>query len=112
MMLHACTQPPFSIYGLLGRTERGSFWRQPDEVIDTVSENVSQIARRASGGRVRLRTNSRVLMLRMGLKTLEIAPCMPLCGSAGADVFLGIGESSRYVGFIAPENAQNRICDA
>lgn len=112
MEFHACTQPPFSIHGLLGRREPGAFWRLPDPVIDTVSENVSQIARRASGGRVRFRTDARTLHLRMGLKSLEVAQCMPLCGSAGADVFLGRGAESRYLGFIAPEDYQTRVVES
>ena len=47
MRFYSCIQPPFSLHGLLGRREEGAFWRLPDEVIDTVSGNVSKIARRA-----------------------------------------------------------------
>lgn len=112
MIFHSCTQPPFSIHGLLGRREPGAFWRLPDEVIDTVSESVSQIARRASGARVRFRTNSRRIVFRMGLKTLEVAQCMPLSGSAGADVFLGTGARSRYAALIAPEHYGSRTVES
>ena len=111
MEFRSCTQPPFSIHGLLGRREPGAFWRLPDSIIDAVSENVSSIARRASGGRVRFRTDSRSLAVRMGLKALEVAQCMPLTGSAGADVFLGVGAQSRYVGFVAPETYGNRVVE-
>lgn len=104
MKFYSCLAPPFSIHGLLGRREIGAFWRLPDSVIDTVSENVSKIARRASGGRVRFRTDSKTIVFRMGLKTLEVAQCMPLSGSAGADVFLGVGADARYAALIAPED--------
>lgn len=104
MKFYSCLEPPFSIHGLPGRREAGAFWRLPDSVIDTVSENVSKIARRASGGRVRFRTDSQTVVFRMGLKSLEVAQCMPLSGSAGADVFLGVGEESRYAALIAPED--------
>lgn len=108
MRFYSCLEPPFSIHGLLGRREPGAFWRLPDNVIDTISEDVSKIARRASGGRVRFRTDSKTIVFRMGLKSLEVAQCMPLSGSAGADVFLGAGAESRYAALITPENYDSR----
>ncbi len=111
MRFYSCIQPPFSLHGLLGRREEGAFWRLPDEVIDTVSGNVSKIARRASGGRVRFRTDSPKIVFRMGLKTLEVAQHMPLSGSAGADVFLGQGAASRYAALIAPEDYTHKTAE-
>ena len=118
MRFYSCIQldgqkgkTPFSLHGLLGRREEGAFWRLPDEVIDTVSGNVSKIARRASGGRVRFRTDSPKIVFRMGLKTLEVAQHMPLSGSAGADVFLGQGAASRYAALIAPEDYTHKTAE-
>lgn len=108
MRFQSCLEAPFSLCGLLGRIEEGAFWRLPDDIIDTISPNISLIARRSSGGRVRFRTNASEISFRMRLKNLEPAQCMPLSGSAGADIFTGVGENSRFCGFIAPENYEDR----
>lgn len=111
MKWYSCTEPPLSVHGLLGPYREGRFWRLPEDVIDTVSPEVSLIARRSSGGRVRFQTDSRTVTLRMRLKTLEVAPCMALCAAAGADVFLGRGMESRFVAYVAPETYENKCAE-
>ena len=53
----------FSVHGLAVK-EGGVYWRLPADVIDTVSPDVSKLARETAGARVRFRTDSADLQVR------------------------------------------------
>ena len=62
-------EAPFKISGLkhIDR-EKGEYYRLPLDVIDTISKNVSSLARCSASGRVRFRTDSRTLSIRYKVK--------------------------------------------
>jgi len=104
MKFYSCTDTPIRLCGLCVNGADGNFWRMPADVVDTINDGVKGLGRRSTGGRVRFRTNSKAVSVKVTLKTLSVDPCIPLPGSAGADVFLGTGLTARYVCVIAPRN--------
>ena len=61
------------------------------------------LGRRCAGGRVRFETDSPRVLIRMTLDACREDINIPLSGSAGADIYLGSGRSSAYLGYIAPK---------
>lgn len=55
-------ESPLEIYGL-ALAASGRYWRLPEDVIDTVSPEVSNLARQTAGARVRFRTDSATLQI-------------------------------------------------
>ncbi|MBQ4090187.1 MAG: hypothetical protein IJC56_09985 [Clostridia bacterium] len=108
MKTYFFTESPIEICGLdvIDRENR-NFWRLPDEESMQVSDYVRDRSKTAGGGRVRFRTNAKNLTIKMELKTLERDPCMAVCASSGADVLLGTGIHSRYLGLINPATYEN-----
>lgn len=102
MRFHDITEAPIKIYGLAYNGEGGNFDRLPREAAASVSEGVKGLGRRNTGGRVRFRTNSRNLNVKYTLKTLGNDIRISLCGSAGCDIYSGIGSDSRFIGFVQP----------
>lgn len=60
------------------------------------------LGRRAAGGRVRFCTDSGEISIRMTLEHAREDINIPLSGSAGADIYLGKGQDSTFLGYIAP----------
>ena len=102
MKTYHITESPIRIYGLntIDAKER-NFWRLDDQIMKKMPQ-YSELGKRSVGGRVRFITNSAGITIRMELKTLEVDRCMCLPGSAGADIYYGTGEASRFAGYVAP----------
>ncbi len=94
---------PLKVHGLMF-DDKGEITRIPQSVADLVNENTAKRNRNAVGGRIRFKTNSKVLELSVKLASNRIDWAIPLSGSAGADVFVGKGELARKIGNIAPHN--------
>ena len=89
--------------------ENHIYRRLPEEETSQVNDIVHRRSATPAGGRVRFRTNSKKLRLEMQLETLTVDPFIPVCGSAGADIFLGSGMASRYLGILFPgDNYTNK----
>lgn len=96
------TDSPIRIHGLNTIDAlTGNFWRLDEQIMKKMPQ-YSEAGKRSVGGRVRFITNSPYITIRMELKTLEVDRCICLPGSAGADVYYGTGEVSRYAGYVAP----------
>lgn len=97
------TQQPIKIYGLaIKDSEKGRFWRLPPEMIEKMPQ-YEFLGKRTVGGRVRFCTNSENITIKMTLAQSKEDKTIPLVGSAGADVYLGKGKDSKYLGYISPE---------
>ena len=108
MKTYLCTEHPIEIYGLdVIDPEKEIYWRLPDEESAPVSNYIRERSKTACGGRVRFRTDSKNVTVKMKLHTLGVDPCIAVCGSSGADVFTGAGINSAYVGQINPRNYEN-----
>ncbi len=108
MKTYCFTESPVEIYGLdVIDKETKSYWRLPDEETAPVSDYVRERSKTACGGRVRFRTDSVNVTIKMELVGNGVDPCMAVCASAGGDVFTGTGIHSRYIGQINPRNYEN-----
>lgn len=89
IVYHGCLSEPFQVHGLMAPTEQTPFFhRMPREVAESVSEKVGILYRNSAGGRVRFRTNSSRIAVRV--KFLEVTRCVhfSLLGTAGFDLYL------------------------
>lgn len=102
MKFYHITDAPLKIYGLAVKDrEKRHFWKLPPEALEQFPR-YSYLGRRAAGGRVRFCTDSGSLAVRMTLAQTKEDINIPLSGSAGADIYLGRGRESRFLGYIAP----------
>lgn len=96
------TEEPLTIHGLaVADSESRKFYRLPEYMLKRMPQ-YEFLGRRASGGRVRFLTDSAELVIRMTLAAAKEDVNIPLSGSAGADIYLGKGQASVYLGYLAP----------
>ena len=82
-------EEPFSIHGLLDPHDGAPYHRIPQEVADATNDGVKWLNCHTSGGRVRFKTNSPHLAVKVKLSGVGLMPEMTLVGTAGLDVYLG-----------------------
>lgn len=87
--------------------EKGFFRRLPENETILVTESLNERAKSACGGRIRFRTDAKILKLSYTLAGNRVDICIPICGSSGADVMEGIGLESKYLGLINPMQYEN-----
>lgn len=110
MKTFSITEKPIEIFGVEVIDEKEKkFWRLPHEETILVNENLSERSKSACGGRVRFRTNSKTLTVKLELLTLNIDICMAICASSGADIYVGSGLNSKYVGLLNPNRYDNHF---
>lgn len=80
-------EEPFEIYGLYSPKEEGPFKRLPDEIGINVSENVKHLYTNPSGGRIRFKTDSEFIGVRVKFPYTAARSIMPLHATAGFDVY-------------------------
>ena len=94
-----CRQEPFRIYGLLLPTEETPhFMRMPQSIADRVNVQVQTLSCNTAGGRIRFKTDSAKVAVRVWTHGVLKAPHFALTGSAGLDVY---GDGA-YRGTIVP----------
>lgn len=102
MKFYHITEKPIKIYGLaVTDREKRKFWRLCPEIMEKMPQ-YQFLGKRSVGGRVRFRTDSANLCVRMTLAQAKEDINIPLSGSAGADIYLGKKRDSRFLGYIAP----------
>jgi hypothetical protein len=83
-----CRQAPFRIYGLMWPTEDTPYFhRLPQAVADRVNDGVAALCCNTAGGRLRFRTDSSWIAVRVQMKSVMKAPHFPLTGTAGLDLY-------------------------
>ncbi len=87
---------PFSVHGLCNPYDGTPYHRIPQEVADATNEGVRWLNLHTSGGRVRFKTTSPHLAVRVKLSGVGLMPHMTLVGTAGLDVYLGFAGEYRY----------------
>jgi len=81
----------------------GTFCRMDPKVLPKMSEGVQHLAWNTSGGCVRFRAKGRRFGIRMTLRSGDDMSHMPRTGSAGLDVYVGLGSEGRFVQSTRPE---------
>ncbi len=110
MKFYSITDAPIKIYGLAVKdAENRKFYKLSEEMLEKMPR-YDYLGRRTAGGRVRFVTDATTMVIRMTLACTKEDINIPLSGSAGADVYLGVGQQSRFIGYIAPkEHVQEEI---
>lgn len=100
---------PFQLHGIVYDEEQKCFLRFPHKVAKTVSEGVEVFNKATTGGRVRFRTDSSFIAVRVVMAsyffTLEI---MPRTGTSGFDLYRDLdGKETYFTTFVPPATSQN-----
>ena len=83
-----CRQEPFRIYGLiLPNEEDPHFMRLPQKLADQVNVQVKELASCTAGGRIRFRTDSSAIAIRVKMHNVYRGDHFPITGSAGLDLY-------------------------
>ena len=77
-------EEPFKIYGLM---DKENYRRLPREISTKVSEGVDVLCRNTAGGRVRFKTDSSYIAVKVFVPSVNLMPHMALAGSLGFDVY-------------------------
>ena len=93
--LYDITKPPFKLYGNC-TTANNIFARMPESIATEVSEGVADRAARSSGVRVRFKTNSRKLGIRVKFSKALQFPAQSAISTKGFDIYVD-GKYSRSV---------------
>ena len=101
VVYHDVRQTPFNIYGLWN--PQMDFHRMPDEVAKKTSEAVVTHNKSAAGGRVRFRTNSRYVAIRIKHAPYNCgAPGISRQGQLGVDMYIENDGRDIYHGSFMP----------
>lgn len=83
---YSVLEEPFDIYGLYKTKADGLFRRMPTEVAEKVNIGVFNLHTNTAGGRIRFKTDSRYIMLKVEYDRLHLSSHMPEAGVAGFDI--------------------------
>lgn len=95
-------EEPFDIYGLYRPRETGIYRRMPGEIAEQVSQEILQLSTHTSGGRIRFRTDSHYVAVKVKLTEPCFMSHIPLTGSHGLDLYAYDGEADVYQGTFVP----------
>ncbi len=95
---------PFRLYGLIAPVdENDCFRRMPKEIAQQVSEGVAYLHEHTAGGRVRFRTDSACIGIRVEMGNIEKLPNLSMTNMAGFDLYQTADGGSRYeCSFVPP----------
>ena len=95
---------PIEIKGLKHiNKDKGEYYRLPLDVIETINENVTDLAKEPAGARVRFKTNSKTLYLKY--KVLDGCGSMTMSGIANS--FVGVYIDNEFDGIMADYCTKN-----
>ena len=94
-------ESPFEVYGLYGDIEKNGFRRLPEEVAKNTSSEVYRLHTHTTGGRVRFRTDSSVIVLKKSGSYFKSAHTTAMM-RRGADLYIDYPYGSVYNRGIMP----------
>lgn len=93
---------PLSLYGIHAYTEDKGYIRMPLDVAEATSEGVGHLAAHTAGGRIRFRTDSSRIAVKVYLSSDQIMTHITAIGQAGLDVYTLQNGSYNYHSSIHP----------
>lgn len=97
-----CLEKPFKVCGVF--MEDG-FVRMPQKVADATNEGVAMLNKHTAGGRVRFKTDSPFVAVKVKMREVGKMPHFPLTGSVGFDLYT----DERYINtFIPPFDVKDQ----
>lgn len=103
VIFHKIWEEPFKIYGLYGDIEKDGFRRIPEEVAKNTSSEVLRLHTHTSGGRVRFRTDSDTVVIKIKGPTYATWHLTAMARN-GADLYIDHPYGSVYTGAVKPQN--------
>lgn len=95
---------PFTVYGVMKPKDANDmFRRMPQEVADSVSDNVANLSRNTAGGRIRFCTDSSYIGIYSKLPCIGRMPHFALTGSAGFDLYIEENGVQKYIKTYVPD---------
>ena len=102
---------PFAVYGLLYDEAAGRFTRMPKDAAQAVSAGVAELCVDTAGGRVRFRTDSAAIAIRVVTHNRHAMNKMARTGQSGFDLYQDIdGELLFKQTFIPPADLTDGYC--
>ena len=95
-------ESPFEIFGLYGTYKENGYCRIPESVAKATSARVSELYRHTSGGRIRFKTDSDVLVIRTKNRCALTYHATPALRS-GYDVYIDRPQGAICLGCTKPE---------
>jgi hypothetical protein len=95
---HAIEEDVFSLHGVFYSHEDGLYLRMPLDVAKQVSANVEYLCTNTAGGRIRFRTDSKLIAYQVVEPKCVAMPHMPLTGQMG----FGLYCDDKYEGTFSP----------
>ncbi len=77
----------FKIYGVYKDANEDGFVRMSPRVAKTISKSIEYLNKNTSGGRVRFKTDSKVVFLKCEMPGITTMMSMPYSGSSGFDIY-------------------------
>ena len=97
---------PFKIYGVTPPTDTCEYYiRMPQEIADTVNENVSYLCKNPSGARLRFKTDSKRILLKYSGTEYAGNMHIPFTGSSCFDLYV----DDQYIRPFMPDTPLNVI---
>ncbi|MBQ8879452.1 MAG: hypothetical protein IJY69_01265 [Clostridia bacterium] len=78
-------EEPFKIYGVWKEGDR--YYRVPSDVAEATSKNLVQKSTQTAGGRVRFKTDSPYVAVKVNLHNVEQNSMMTVCSTMGLDIY-------------------------
>ncbi len=100
---HNVTEAEFDIYGLYDPKHLQPFCRMNPDVAATVSDGVNYLTRDTAGGRIRFRTDSPYVAVRVVYGSLNQFGHMPRTGTSGFDLYRYKEEQYTYLATAIPQ---------
>ena len=91
-----------SVYGLYNYRNEAQFKRLPDEVAKATGEQVTKLYTNPSGGRIRFKTNSNILVIRASFPNISTRSIITMLNQAGFDVYKTVSGKQEFIGCLYP----------
>lgn len=101
-------QKPMEVFGVPFFKETGRLERIPQSLRETLP-HLDFLGRRCPGARVRFRTDSRNIDIKVIFETLSVDIGMAIYACQAADVYVGSHGSAHYAGHVCPDSYDTRI---
>ena len=93
---------PFVIHGVTYDSNQGLFIRMPQEIANKTNDGVAYLCKNTSGGRVRCRTNSKFLGIKVVYKAEAPYGHFSITGHRGFDIYKDVKNERVYCGSFIP----------
>lgn len=108
LVWHNVKEYPFAIHGVMYDETEKRYLRVPSEIACNVSKGLAAMNRRTAGGRVRFRTDSSFIAIRVVVSPAAAMSHMPRTGQSGFDMYRMVDERETYfTTFLPPTTWEN-----